>query len=214
MPRKGETVSEELKAKMAEGRRLSRERKAQEPVMEPDEGPIELKLPAEDLRLDDILSDEEIAEIRREARAKALREQKEARKKAVADEELRKARRSLGETPQDEVHRQDMEEPTRVFVQMPRLRKPTGGEQDPEPIIIDQKIYTSGRWYTVPKGRAIYMRWLMAMAERHVDQVDGRSRARFNPGTYQVEWTAGVPNSAAAGGTLAPSFETIHRRPS
>lgn len=215
MAKKGEKMSPELAAKMAEARREARERKLSA-IAYGEEGAaaeqgyrLSVAVENDDL-ISQVLTADEQEKIREEAARQALEEQHKALVKAFKDEELRKARRALGETPADEVFRQDMEEMTRIFVQLPSLRKPTGGVLPPDPIVIDQVFYPSGRWYTVPKAQAIYMQWLMNQAEQHVNQVDGRPRAYYNAGTGRVDWGSGPAGIGASAGV---GFDALHKRP-
>jgi hypothetical protein len=208
---KGIPISEEHKARMAAGRAESRARKLEAPVEEPDEAqPIVLKAEVEDDIFDGMLTEAEKLELREAAIKKARDDQKKAAKAAYAKEQLEIARRAIGEMPLDEEQRRFNEEEVRLYVDMPRLRKPDGrGEHAPEPIIIDQKAYVSGRYYTMKRGEAVYVQWLMDQARRHVAQVDGRSRSYYDAQMHQVVHMGGV---AAGGGMLGPGFDAIHKR--
>jgi hypothetical protein len=93
---------------------------------------------------------------------------------------------------------------------MPRLRKPTGGDHPPDPIIIDQTAYHSGRHYKRPRGRALYCLYVMDQARRHVNQVDGRSQTYYHANTGQMVYQGGT---AAGGGMFGTSFDALHKRP-
>jgi hypothetical protein len=167
--------------------------------------------PAEEDLYDGLLSDEEKAELLAAARKRAREDKKKALKKSYAQEMLDKARREIGEMPPDEEYQKWIEEPMTIYIDMPRMRKPTGGDHDPDPIIIDQTAYTSGRHYEVPRGRAIYLLYLMDQARRHVNQVDGRSRTYYHANTGQMIYQGGP---AQGGGSLGPGFDSLHRRSS
>lgn len=165
---------------------------------------------ADDLKIDDILTDDEIAEIRAAAKAKVAAEQRAARKKRFMDAALEEARREAGAIPADEEFDRQMKEEVSIFIDMPRLRKPTGGEHSPEPIIIDQRVFVPGRAYTVQRAQAEYLIDLMDKARRHVAFVDGRTRTYFDTQANQMVYQGG----RAAGGPSGPSFDAVHRRPS
>lgn len=172
--------------------------------------PLVIKTPEpEDAWVEGILTDAEKAELRAAAQKKAREDKHKAARAAYAKEQLEIARRDLGSMPADEEFRTLMQEEVRVYIDMPRMRKPTGGEQDPEPIIIDQVAYSSGRYYTVERGKAIYLQHLMDQARRHVNQVDGRSRTYYNAGVGQMIYQGGP---AMGGGSLGASFDALHKR--
>jgi hypothetical protein len=175
---------------------------AEPEISEPDMLPVET-------RIDDILSNEEIEEIRKAAREKIAEEEKKARRQAYAQQALNDARRAAGSMPLNEAHEQAMAELVEIYVDMPRLRKVTGGEHEPDPIIIDQRRFFAGRTYRVPRGLALYMNDLMDKARRHVAYVDGRSGVQYDPNRGYMIHQGGV----AAGGPGAPSFDAIHHRP-
>jgi hypothetical protein len=174
--------------------------------------PVKLAAPEDNYdEFDGLLSDAEKAEIEAAARKRAREEKRKKIKSAYAKEMLEKAQREIGTMPVDEEWRAYNEEPCRIYVDMPRMRKPDGkGEHDPEPIMIDQTIYASGRYYEVPRGTAVYINWLMDQARRHINQVDGRSRTYFNQASGQMVYMGGV---AQGGGSLGPSFDALHKRP-
>jgi hypothetical protein len=172
--------------------------------------PVKLSAAAEDV-FDGLLTDAEKAEIEAAAKKRAREEQRKKIKAAYAKEMLEKAQREIGTMPVDEEWKAYNEEPCRIYVEMPRLRKPDGkGEHDPEPIMIDQTIYASGRSYEVPRGTAVYINWLMDQSRRHVNQVDGRSRTYFNSTQGQMIYQGGP---AQGGGSLGQSFDALHKRP-
>jgi hypothetical protein len=172
--------------------------------------PIKLPTTVEEDVFDGLLTDAEKAELDAAAKKRARDDQKKAAKTAYAKDALDRARREIGEMPADEEHRKWLEEAVRVYVDMPRLRKPTGGEHDPEPIIIDQQVYASGRFYEVTRARGVYLQYLMDQARRHVNQVDGRSRTYYNPNSFQTVYQGGA---AMGGGSLGTSFDALHKRP-
>jgi hypothetical protein len=166
--------------------------------------------PEDDLRLDDILSDAEIAEIRAAARAKVASEQKKKRRKVFEDMALEEARRDAKDIPPDEENSKWLMEMVQITIRMPRLRLAAPGkEAPPEPIIIDQKIFTHGRTYTVPRHQAHFLDSIMCGAAQHVSLVDGRSRTYYSDQMGTTIYQGGT----AQGGTLAtPGFDSIHRR--
>jgi hypothetical protein len=171
--------------------------------------PLTLPSPIDEDRLDDLLDDDEIAEIKARARREVDKERKKARAKKLYDAALAEARREAGTLPVDEAWAAEMEQPVRVYIDLPRLRKANGGEVDPDPIIIDQRIFQAGRTYEVPFGMAVYLNDLMDKNRRHMAQVDGRSRTVYHQSTGQMIYQGG----AAAGGPGGPSFTAIHKRP-
>lgn len=210
-------MTDEHKARMAEGRRLAAERKrlaklSEGAVEAPYESePYVLPVAADDEFVPYELSDDEKAEIDREVAERLAKERRAAAKKAYAADAIDRQRRKAGEIPVDEEQKKRNAELVSVFVQMPTLRKPGGGEHLPEPIVIDQKVYTSGRWYhNIPRAQADYMVYLMDQARRHVNAVEGRSTSYFNPGTFQVVHQGGV----ASGGGGGRSFDALHKRAS
>ncbi len=177
------------------------------PIEEPDVAePIVLAVAAED---DGLLTESEKAKIEEEQLEKAFKERHDAAKKAYAKEMFDKARREIGEMPVDEEFKKSMEEVVRIYIDMPRMRKPTGGEHDPEPIVIDGRAFTSGRYYDVPRAQAIYLQERMDQLRRHVNQVDGRSRTYYNAGIGQMIYQGGT---ALGGGTFGTSFDALHKR--
>jgi hypothetical protein len=204
------------RAKAHESARRNRE--AKKALLTPDAPPeaevaepVKIAAPVDELDpFDGLLTDEEKTEIERAANKRAREDQRKKLKAAYAKEMLEKAQRELGSTPPDEAHKQWVEEQVRIYVDMPRLRKPTGGEHDPEPIIIDQTAYASGRYYDVPRGKAIYLLYLMDQAKRHVNQVDGRSRTYYNQTSGQMIYQGGA---ASGGGSFGTSFDALHKRP-
>lgn len=161
------------------------------------------------LPTDGLLTAEEIEAAKAAGRKKYLDEQKKKARQAMTDLAYDEARREAGVMPPDEEDRKAREELVQVRVQMPTLRKPTGGELPPEPILLDQRLFVSGRTYTVERHVAVYLVGLMDLARRHVNQVDGRSKTYYAEGVGQMIYQGG----AAAGGPAGPSFGAIHRRP-
>ena len=173
-----------------------------EPVFEP------ATLPIED-RIDEVLTNAEIEEIRAQARREHDEDEIKVRKRAYLEYEREKLRREAGAVPPDEMFLDDMAQMVDIFIDLPRLRKATGGEIDPDPIMIDQKIFAPGRYYTVTKGQAIYIQSLIDANRRHVAQVDGRSRSYYNDRAGTMVHQGGT----AVGGPTGPSFDSIHKRP-
>jgi hypothetical protein len=198
------------KANAAKRRAAKEPIELEEELIEPEVAkPMKLSAAAEDV-FDGLLSDAEKAEIEAAARKRAREEKRKKIKAAYAKEMLEKAQREIGTMPVDEEWKAYNEEPCRIYVDMPRMRKPDGkGEHDPEPIMIDQTIYASGRSYEVPRGTAVYINWLMDQARRHTNQVDGRSRTYFNQASGQMQFMGGT----ASGGVSGPSFDALHKRP-
>lgn len=210
MPRKGETISPEQKARMAAGRRAAAEARKNQVLAEGAvDAPYELPLPTDDLFAPYELSEAEKEKIEREVEERLAKDRRVAATKAYSAEAIDRQRRKAGEIPDDEELKKYNEEKVSVYVQMPTLRKPTGGEHAPEPIIIDQKFYVSGRWYhDIPRALAVYLMDRMDQARRHVNTVEGRSRSYFSPTSFQMVHQGGV---AYGGG--GPSFDGVHQRP-
>jgi hypothetical protein len=171
--------------------------------------PMVLPSPVDEERLDDLLDDDEIAEIKARAKRDVDKERKKERARKLYDAALAEARREAGTMPADEAFAAEMEQQVQIYIDLPRLRKANGGEVDPDPIIIDQRIFQPGRTYTVNMGLAIYLNDLMDKNRRHLAQVDGRSRTVYHQGSGQMIYQGG----AAAGGPNGPSFGAIHKRP-
>jgi hypothetical protein len=171
--------------------------------------PMVLPSPIDEERLDDLLDDDEIAEIKARAKRDVDKERRKERAKKLYDAALAEARREAGTMPADEAFAAEMEEPVQIYIDLPRLRKANGGEVDPDPIIIDQRIFQPGRTYTVNMGLAIYLNDLMDKNRRHLAQVDGRSRTVYHQGSGQMIYQGG----AASGGPNGPAFAAIHKRP-
>ena len=158
---------------------------------------------------DQILSAEEIEAARQEGIRRHREEQKKQARKAVADAAYDEVRRQAGTMPADEEEQKKNKELVWITIQMPRLRKPNGGEQEPEPLIIDRQVFVHGRRYLVERAQAVYLVDRMDKARRHVNTVDGRSRAYYNDAVGTVVWQGGV----ATGGPGGPTFDAIHKRP-
>lgn len=170
-----------------------------------------LKLPEDNYdEFDGLLTDAEKAEIEEEARKKARLDQKKEAKAAYVKEALAKARRDLGTLPATDEFKEYLTEEMTVYVDMPRMRKPTGGDHPPDPIILDQTVYQSGRHYKLPRAQALYLLYVMDQARRHANQVDGRSQTYYHPGTGQMVYQGGT---AVGGGSLGSSFDALHKRP-
>jgi hypothetical protein len=183
---------------------------AKEKVEEPEiSEPVMLPSPIDEERLDDLLDNDEIAEIKARARREVDKEAKKERAKKLYDLALAEARREVGTMPADEAFAAEMEQQTQIYIDLPRLRKANGGEVDPDPIIIDQRQFHAGHTYTVNMGLAIYLNDLMDKNRRHLAQVDGRSRTVYNQSSGHMIYQGG----AASGGPNGPSFAAIHRRP-
>lgn len=163
----------------------------------------------DDLTLsDDILTPEEIRAAEEAGRKRYRDEQRSKRKKAIADAAYTGAQREDGAMPVDEADLAYQTELVQVYVQMPRMRKPMGGEHPPEPIILDGRVYASGRTYSVERRVAVYLADLMDKARRHVNQVDGRGRIMYNEQIGTMIYQGGI----AQGGPNGPTFDAIHRR--
>ena len=158
----------------------------------------------------DLLSDEEIEEIRAQEKKKYDAEKKNLLKKAAAEQIRLELRRTGGDIPDDEEQVRRNKEMVLITIRMPRLRKPNGGEQDPEPIIIDRKMFAPNRTYEVTRGQADMLQWIMDSARKHVNSVDGRSRSYYSGELGTVIHQGGI---ASGGGSLGTSFDSIHRRP-
>ena len=157
----------------------------------------------------DVLSVEEIEAARIAGRKKYADEQKRKARQAATDAAYDDARRDAGTMPADEEEARARKEIVSIRIQMPTLRKPTGGELPPEPIILDQRVFVSGRTYQVERHVANYLASLMDHVRRHVNQVDGRSKTYYAQDVGQMIYQGGT----AAGGAGGPSFDAIHRRP-
>ena len=163
----------------------------------------------EDFVPDGFLTAEEILAAEEEGRRRYRDEQRKKARKSIADAAFLAAQQADGTEPPDAAELRYQTELVQVRVEMPRLRKPTGGEQPPEPIILDQRVFVSGRTYTVERRLAVYLADLMDKARRHVNQVDGRGRVYYSQEAGAVIYQGGL----AQGGVVSPSFDAIHRRP-
>jgi len=204
--------SAEARAKAAETRRQNREERARLLIES-------LRVPAEpepfdptgddDLSLDNLLSKDEIEEIRRTERVKFLAEQKRIARDAAIARVRAEVRDEIGATPEQEAHNRWLAELETVTINLPRLRQPNGREAPPEPLRINGRRYDHGRTYTVERGLAQFLMWQMNQAHMHVAQVDGRSRNYYNEQTGRMMYQGGP----MSGGAPSMSFEGIHRRP-
>lgn len=115
------------------------------------------KLFAGDQPLDpDLLTPEEIDELRAEAEAEALAERKTAAKEAMRTKLKREARQKKG-----------LEE-TQVTVTVDLAPYA-------DRILIDNQAYLQGKTYTVPLGRAAVIREVMQRTWGHQSEIDGKS---------------------------------------
>jgi len=165
--------------------------------------------PEDDLRLDDILTNEEIEAIKAKALEDALKQRRQERAKkflALATEE---ARRKLDMVPPDEAREKEMAEVVSIRINMPRHRLANGREAQPDPIIIDQRMYVHGHTYQVPRVQAEYITSQQFLSWQHMACVDGRSRTYYSEQLGTMMHQGGI----ASGGPGGPSFEAINRRP-
>lgn len=158
---------------------------------------------------DDILTPEEVHAAEEAGRKRYRDEQRAKRKKAITDAAYAGARLDDGATPPDEAELAYQTELVQVYIQMPRMRKPMGGEHPPEPILLDGRVYASGRTYRVERRVAVYLADLMDKARRHVNQVDGRGRIMYDEQRGTMIYQGGI----AQGGPNGLGFDSIHRRP-
>lgn len=210
---------EAARAKGAATRAVTKAAKLAAQPLQPFNEPIEPQEPAtladlgfraeEEALIDDVLTPEEIEAAKVAGRKKYADEQRKKARQAALDGAYDEARRDAGTMPADEEEARQRNELVQIRIQMPTLRKPTGGELPPEPILIDQKVFVSGRTYTVERHVAVYLASLMDHARRHVNQVDGRSKTYYAQEIGQMIYQGGV----AAGGPGGPSFDALHRRP-
>lgn len=154
------------------------------------------------------LSTEEIAAAQEAGRKRYRDEQRSLARKAAVDAAYNEARSESGAVPPDEEWLRYQLDLVQVRIQMPTMRKPGGGELPPEPIIIDQKLFVSGRTYTVERHVGVYLASLMDLARRHVNQVDGRSRTYYSQEIGTMVYQGGE----AKGGGPAVTFDAIHKR--
>jgi hypothetical protein len=169
-----------------------------------------LPQPAEESFVDDILTPEELAAEREAALAEFQRDRKARARKAARERFLDEIRHEAGDVSDEDLLDEEMREPTRVYINLPTLRTPTGNEIPPDPIIIDGAVFHQGTWHTVPRHQALMLHSMMALAFRHVAQVDGRSRTYYNRNLGTVVHQGGV---AAGGSSAMPGFDALHKRP-
>jgi hypothetical protein len=186
---------------------------ASEPAAPMAERPLslaELGLPVEEdaLRVDDILTNEEIEEIRRDARARVKKEKAAERRKAFLALAMDEARREAGTMPLNEEEQKLREEMVEVEIKMPQLKTINGRELPPEAIILDGYPFHSGRRYKVSRAQAVTLVDRMGQAFRHVAQVDGRSKNYYSDQVGTI-----YQGGHASGGASSLSFMTLHRRP-
>ena len=167
--------------------------------------------PEDDFRLDDILSNEEIEAIRAKAREDVAKERKKARARSFLDLATEEARREYGMVPADEARQRELEEMTEIRITLPRLRTPPPNSRDipPDPIILDQRLFSHGRTYQVTRAQYEYIMDLQHKAWMHMAQVEGRSRTYYSDTLGTMVHQGGI----AYGGPSGPSFDAIHRRP-
>ncbi len=197
--------------KGAETRRKNREAAKAAGLPHPELVAEELEMvPQPEDDYSELLSPEEIEEIRVAERAKYRAEQKAKAKKALVDKIRTEERDRLGSTPADELQLRWLNELVPITITMPRLRRPNGAEQPPEPIILDQRIFNHGRTVMVTRAQALTLAEVMGKAWMHVAQVDGRTRTYYNEQTGQMMYQGGY---ARGGGNPGMSFDALHRRP-
>jgi hypothetical protein len=153
--------------------------------------------------------EEEKAEIRTAARKQIRKEARDKARKAFMTDELNAARRSAGAMPQSEEEERFLNEEVRLAIVMPRLRKPTGGEQEPEPIVLDGRVFVHGVTYTVKRSQAIYLLDVMDRNRRAVNAVDGRGSVYYHSGLGTMIHQGGI---AAGGGSMGMGFDALHKR--
>lgn len=156
----GRPLTDEQKARMAEGRRAARLRKAEEkenPASEPEmvdaSGPL--------------LTDAELAEIRRQAAAKieaeradALRADKQKAMKKALDEEIRRQRQEAGLS-------NHMDDLLQILIDV----APFSGN-----VTIDGTVYEHGRWYTVDRRKYETIREICARSWDAEDRAGNPNR--------------------------------------
>jgi hypothetical protein len=199
--------SHESRRRNAEARRAARAAGvAPEPEVE--------RLPVPPIEDDDDyagyeLSADERATIEEEVKKRLRADRRAAAKKAYMQDVIDRERRAAGEEPPDEAQRKLNEEMVWIYIQLPRLRKPTGGRHEPEQIILDGMVYRHGQHREVTRAVAVTLLDIMDKAGRHVRQVDGDSMVDFNPNSFRLTYQGGSPMS---GGSLGTSFDALHRR--
>lgn len=132
--------------------------------------------PEDDLRLDDILSNEEIEAIKAKAREDVAKERKKSRARSFLELATEEARREYGMVPADEARQRELEEMTEIRINLPRHRTANGREIAPDPIMIDQHLFFHGKSYQVTRAQYEYLMDRMFQAWQHMAQVEGRSR--------------------------------------
>lgn len=166
--------------------------------------------PEDDIRLDEILTNEEIEAIKVRARAQVAADRKKARSKILMDLALAEARRESGDTPVDEERERELAQITSIRINLPRLRLANGREAQPDPIIIDQRMFVHGRTYQVTVAQYEYLMDLMNKAWMHVAQVDGRSRTYYSEQIGTMIYQGGMASGGSLG--VGVSFDAVHRR--
>jgi hypothetical protein len=113
-----------------------------------------------------LLSEEEVAKIRAEARAKIKAEQLSAAKKALLEEEMAKLRAEAGLTTGDEAK----DEMVTITVDL---------AEHSDRLTLNSVPYWHGHTYTVPRHVADTLREMMYRGWQHQNELDGKSLEQF-----------------------------------
>lgn len=148
--------------------------------------------------VEDILSQDEIAEIYAQAKLKVRAERKKLARDTMMKAALEEEMRDAGIIPPETEHQKWLAETVQVTISLPPYVGLRGRRFPPDPIRIDQRMFHSGHTYSVPRAQAMTLYAMMGELEKHAKQVQGDS------GTYyDGERTVYRGGPAAGSGMMA-----------
>jgi len=159
--------------------------------------------------LEELISDERIAQIYAKAKLDHLKKQREQKEKEIYQEAMLELDREAGMIPPETEMEEWLAQEAEIYITLPALRQPNGREVPRDPILIDGKPFHHGRSYKVPLAQALYLSDVMSRMRQHVAQVDGRHKNYYNEQTGQMVYMGGT----ARGGVPGLSFDALHKRP-
>ena len=221
MPKRGEKMSEEQKAKMRAGAERARAERLADKQLPPERAPAPVEyVPAvaepddeempfdrfddetEALIADGLITRAEVEQIRLDAQVKAAAERKAATKKSLLAKFVDAERSRTGLVPQDEMRRKWLDELVDVQIVLPYLKSPNSNTiNHPDPIRIDGRMFANGRNYRVTRAQAQTLYDMMGKARKHHAQTLGESPAYYDANRGAFSYMGGVP----AGGSYLGS---------
>ena len=144
--------------------------------------------------LDDLLSDEEIAEIYAQARLKVANERKAKRKKEIEAQALESERREAGLVAPATEYQKWLNQETEIEIRIMAARTPSGQEAPRDPIRLDGRIFQHGRREIVTNAQAKTLLDIMSRQHQDIAMVDGRPRTIYNEQLGRVMYQGGFMN--------------------